>query len=325
MESHEHPRALLIAKAMRYLIALFIIISLNFLLPRLMPGDPVMNIIGEEAYYGSPEVLEELRAELGLDGPLYVQYGRYLVDIVRGDWGYSYLYRQPVLESTAMHLGWTLLLVLPAVLLGALIATVLGALAAWYRGSRRDAALSTGFLGAYAMPHYWLAMLALSIFSFQLGWFPLGKVSSGGSSGLPYLLDVGWHLVLPLAVLTVYKAAYDFLVVRNSLVSIYGEEYILMAQAKGLSPMAVLFKHALRNALAPLVTVTAIQFGMIMAGALLVEVVFSWPGMGTLIFDAIAARDYPVLQAAFLIIGVCVLAANLLADITCTWLDPRTR
>jgi peptide/nickel transport system permease protein len=178
---------------------------------------------------------------------------------------------------------------------------------------------------AYSMPHYWLAMLALFVFSFLLGWFPLGKATSGVTTDLPYLLDVGWHMVLPLAVVTLFKAAYDFLIVRSSIVSIYGEDYILMAQAKGLTSMAVLFKHALRNALAPLLTVTAIQFGMIFSGTLLIEVVFSWPGMGTLIYDAIGARDYPLLQAAFLIVAVCVLIANLAADILYPKLDPRTR
>jgi peptide/nickel transport system permease protein len=132
---------------------------------------------------------------------------------------------------------------------------------------------------------------------------------------LPYLLDVGWHMLLPLLVITAFKAAYDFLIVRNSVVSILGEDYILMAQAKGLSGKAVLFRHALRNALAPLVTVTAIQFGMVLSGALLIEVVFSWPGMGTLVFDAISARDYPLLQSAFFVIALCVLSANFIADV----------
>ena len=325
MERHQHPLATLLQKAVRYLVVLFVIASLNFLLPRLMPGDPVMNILGEEAFYGSTEVLEELKAELGLDGPLHVQYLRYLGNLCTGDWGYSYLYLRPVLESVSLHLRWTLALVLPSVVIGAFVAALLGALAAWYRNSRLDLGLSFSFLFAYSMPHYWLAMLVLFLFSFQLGWFPLGKVSSGVGSALPHLLDVGWHMVLPLGILALFKAAYDFLVVRNSVVSIYGEDYVLMAQAKGLSQMAVLFKHALRNALAPLVTVTAMQFGAVLSGALLVEVVFSWPGMGTLIYDAIGARDYPLLQAAFLIIAVCVLLANLLADLVYPWLDPRTR
>jgi peptide/nickel transport system permease protein len=310
---------------MRYVIALFVIVSLGFFLPRLMPGDPLMNIVGEEAYYTSGGALDELRADLGLDQPLVVQYGRYLAGLLTGDWGYSYLYLRPVFEAIALHLGWTLALMLPAVVLGAAAAAVLGGLAAWHRGSHTDFGLTGAFMLAYSMPHYWLAMLALFVFSFHLGWFPLGKATSGVASGLPYLLDVGWHMVLPLAVVTLFKAAYDFLIVRSSVVSIYGEDYILMAQAKGLTSMAVLFKHALRNALAPLLTVTAIQFGMIFSGTLLIEVVFSWPGMGTLIYDAIGARDYPLLQAAFLIVAVCVLIANFVADMLYPRLDPRTR
>ncbi len=304
---------------------MFIIMSLNFLLPRLMPGDPIMNILGEEAYYGSAQVLQELKAQHGLDQPLYTQYIRYFGSFFQGDWGYSFLCMRPVLEAVSLHLRWTLALVLPAIFLGALLAAVAGALAAWYRQSKLDVGLSAFFLFCYSMPTYWLAMLLLFIFGFQLGWFPLGKVTGGDASGLAYLLDVGWHMFLPVGLLVVSKAAYDFLVVRNSVVSIYGEDYVLMAQAKGLSQMAVLFKHALRNAMAPLVTVTAIQFGAILSGALMVEIVFSWPGMGTLIFEAIGARDYPVLQGAFFMIAVCMLTANYIADMIYVWLDPRTR
>ncbi len=324
MKRHEHPLSPIFSKVVRYSIVLLVIVSLNFLIPRLMPGDPIMNLLGEEAFYGSAEVLEELRVELGLDGPLYAQYIRYLGNLLTGDWGYSYLYMRPVLNSITLHLRWTLILVLPSIVIGASIAMIFGALAAWYRKSRLDVALSSIFLFAYSMPHFWLAMMLLFLFGFQLDWFPLGKVSGGGS-GLPYILDVGWHMVLPLAALTIFKASYDFLIVRSSVISIYGEDYILMAHAKGLSQMTVLFKHALRNALAPLVTVTAIQFGAILSGTLLIEVVFSWPGMGALIYEAIGARDYPLLQGAFFIIAVCMLIANLIADVLYTWLDPRTR
>ena len=322
---HEHPSAAIASRAARYLAALLIIVTLNFLLPRLMPGDPVMNIVGEEAYYGSGQALEQLRADLGLDQPLLLQYGRYLKGLMTGDWGYSYLYLRPVRDAILPHLGWTLALVLPAVILAALLAALLGGIAAWRRGSRVDIGLTGVHLFVYSMPHYWLAMLVLFVFSFRLGWFPLGRATSGAESGLPFLLDAAWHVALPLLVITAFKAAYDFLIVRSSVVSILGEDYILMAQAKGLSGTAVLFRHALRNALAPLVTVTAIQFGMVLSGALLVEVVFSWPGMGTLIFDAIGARDYPLLQSAFLVIALCVLAANFIADLLYPRLDPRVR
>jgi len=324
-QRHEHPSAAIGSRAARYLAALIIILVLNFLLPRLLPGDPLMNVMGEEAYYAAGGALDQLRSELGLDQPLAVQFGNYIRGLLSGDWGYSYLYLRPVRDAIALHLSWTLALVLPSVLIAALIATLIGGLAAWLRGSRTDITLSAMNLLLYSMPHYWLAMLLLFIFSFRLGWFPLGRATSGGLTGVPFFIDVLWHMVLPLAVITAFKAAYDFLIVRNSVTSILGEDYVLMAQAKGLSSMTVLFRHVLRNAMAPLLTVTALQFGMVLSGALLVEVVFSWPGMGTLIYDAIGARDYPLLQSAFFIIAVCVLVANFIADLLYPLLDPRTR
>ena len=312
-------------KAVRYVIVLFIIVSLNFFIPRWMPGDPLMNLIGEEAFYGSGEALEALRVKLGLDGPWYVQFARYLRNLFTGDWGYSYLYMRPVLQALAPHLRWTLLLVLPATLLGALIATFWGVLVAWRRKSRLDVGVSSLFLFIYSMPGFWLAMVVLFLFGFRLAWFPLGKVYSGERSGLALVLDMGWHMVLPLAVLTVSKASYDFLIVRNAVVAVLGEDYILTARAKGLPFHVVLYRHVLKNALAPLLTVTAIQFGTVLSGALLVEVVFSWPGMGSLIYAAIGARDYPLLQGAFFIIALCMLMANFVADLMYNWLDPRTR
>jgi peptide/nickel transport system permease protein len=319
------PTYLIRRKAVRYVFILFVIVSLNFFIPRWMPGDPLMNILGEEAYYGSGEVLDELRVQLGLDGPWHLQYARYLKGLFTGDWGYSFLYRRPVAQTLVKHLGWTLLLVLPATLLGALVAAVLGAVAAWYRKSRLDVGLSSFFLFVYSMPSFWLAMVVLFLFGFRLDWFPLGKVSSGGLSGMAFVLDVVWHMALPLTVLTLSKVAYDFLIVRNAVVAVRGEDYVLTAYAKGLPPEVILFRHILRNALAPLVTITAIQFGALLSGALLVEVVFSWPGMGSLIYAAIGARDYPLLQSAFFIIALCMLVANFVADVLCTWLDPKTR
>jgi len=325
VEKHVHPQAVVAVKTGRYLLVLLLIITFNFIIPRLMPGDPLLNIIGEEAYYGAGGALENLREDLGLDRPLIRQYFDYLGGVFTGDWGYSYLYMQPVLAAVAGHLGWSLILILPAIVLAALAGAFTGSLAAWRRKTRTDTFLTGSLLLAYSMPHYWLAMIMLFIFAFLLGWFPLGRAVSGGLEGFACFSDVMWHMVLPLGVLTLSKAAYDHLIVRSSVVSIIGEDYILTAQSRGVSAAVVLFKHGLRNALAPLVTVTAIQFGMLFSGAVMVEVVFSWPGMGTLIYEAIAARDYPLLQYAFFIITVCVLAANLLADLAYRWLDPRLR
>lgn len=312
-------------KMIRYALTFFVVLTLNFLLPRLMPGDPILNILGEEAFYTAPELVQELKAEFGLDRPLPEQYGRYLVNTLKGNWGFSYHYKQPVREVIFFRLHWTLVLLVPAIIFGALLAVFCGVVAGWKRNTRLDTGLSSFFLFLYAMPHYWLAMLAVLVFSFYLGIFPLGGVSSGNLTSWGYIFDILYHTFLPLAVLTLFKAAYDFLIVRNSVITVCGEDYILMARAKGLSTPVILFKHVLKNSLAPLVTVTALQFGFMVSGVLLVEIVFSWPGMGTMLYDALLARDYPLLQASFLIIAVCVLAANFLADLAYAWLDPRVR
>jgi peptide/nickel transport system permease protein len=312
-------------KVIRYALVLFVVTTLNFLIPRLMPGNPIINILGEEVYYLAPELVQELKAEFGLDRTLFEQYGRYLVNTVKGHWGFSYHYLQPVWEVILFRLRWTLVLLIPSIIFGALLAVFWGVVAGGKKNTRLDTGLTSLSLFLYAMPHYWLAMLAVLVFSCYLGIFPLGGVSSGNLTSWGYVFDVLRHAFLPLAVLTAFKAAYDFLIVRNSVISICGEDYILMARAKGLAAPVVLFKHILKNALAPLVTVTALQFGFMVSGVLLVEMVFSWPGMGTLLYDAVLARDYPLLQAGFFMVAVCVLVANFLADLTYAWLDPRLR
>jgi len=312
-------------KVIRYILVLFVVITLNFLIPRLMPGDPIINVLGEELYYMAPDLVQELKAEFGLDKPLFEQYGRYLVNTIKGNWGFSYHYMQPVFEVILFRLRWTLALLIPSIIFGALLAVFCGVIAGWKKNTWLDTGLSSLFLFIYAMPHYWLAMLAVLVFSFHLGLFPLGGVSSGNLTSWEHVFDVLHHAILPLVVLTVFKAAYDFLIVRNSVISICGEDYILMAQAKGLAKSVVLFKHILKNALAPLVTVTALQFGFMVSGVLLVEIIFSWPGMGTLLYDAVLSKDYPLLQACFFMVAICVLVANFLADLTYAWLDPRLR
>jgi peptide/nickel transport system permease protein len=311
-------------RLLRYVLVLLVIITINFLLPRVMPGDPLLTILGERASY-DPEHLAELRARMGLDGPLWQQYLRYLGDLARGDLGYSFTFTRPVSEVMVGRIGWTLLLILPSVILGAAIGLVLGALAGWRRSSRLDLLLTAGSMFFHSVPHYWVAMLTLTALAFWAGWFPLGKATSGYMEGLAYWQDVAWHLVLPLGVVTLFKAAYDFAIVRNSVVTTAGEEHVLAAQARGTSTSAILVHHVLRNSLAPLVTITALQFGTVFAGTLLVEVVFSWPGMGTLIYDAVSGRDYPLLQATFLLIAACVIAFNFIADLLYAWLDPRVR
>jgi peptide/nickel transport system permease protein len=309
-------------KATRYSLVLLAIATINFALPRLMPGDPLINLLGEYAVYDA-QAIAQARERLGIDGPLHEQYWRYLVDLVRGNWGYSFTFMRPIGEVLGRCLGWTLLLLVPSVFLGALLAVPLGTLAGWKRGTRADVGVTALALFVHSMPHYWLAMLVVMVFAFRLDLFPLGRAISGDAVALAYLANLLWHLTLPLAVVTLYKASYDIIIIRNSVIAVSGEDHVLAARARGVPLPVLLINHVVRNSLGPLVTVTALQLGNVFAGALLVEMVFSWPGMGTLIYDAVAGRDYPLLQASFLLIAVCVLLANFLADLAYAWLDPR--
>jgi len=288
------------SQALRYSISLFIIVTLIFLIPRMMPGDPFISLLGEEVYYRSPELVAELKAQFGLDRPLPEQYISYLQNLVQGNFGYSFHYSQPVWDVIAYKMKWTFVLLIPSVILGAILGIVMGAAAGWLRGSGMDTGITSLFLFLYSMPHYWLAMLFVLVFAFYLGLFPLSGITGGGLEGLEKLRDVLWHMTLPVSVLTLFGAAYNYFIMRSSVVQISSEGFVLTARAKGLMERDVLFRHVLRNAMLPLVTVIALDFGFMVSGALLVEIVFSWGGMGTLVYDAVLARDYPLLHAASL-------------------------
>jgi len=309
---------------MRYLMSLFLIITLIFLIPRMMPGDPFMSILGEEVYYKSPDLVKELKSQYGLDRPLPEQYLTYLKSMSQGDLGYSFHYMQPVRDVISFKLKWTLGILVPALILGALLGILAGSMAGW-KGGGLDSALTLGTLFVYSMPHYWLAMIAVMIFAFYLDLFPLSGITEGGLAGLEKLKDILWHMTLPMSVLTLFGATYNYFIMRSSVLQVSGEGFVLAARAKGLSERSVLLRHVLRNALLPLITVIALDFGFMVSGALLVEIVFSWGGMGTLIYDAVMARDYPLLHGSFLVTAVFVLAANFLADVLYAVFDPRLR
>jgi peptide/nickel transport system permease protein len=308
-----------VKKLARYLIALFVIFSLNFFIPRAMPGDPVTNLLGEEFVIDEAS-LAELRAELGLDRPLGVQYLRYWGDVFRLDLGRSYHYHDRVSRVIGARMPWTLLLVGLSTLLGAALGTFLGALSGWGRGSLRNRSSTLFFLTVYSTPPFFLCLLLLYVFGFRLGWFPLRGVYATGT-----LLDILRHFLLPTLALTLYLAARYFLIMRGSVIQEKGKHYVLYARAKGLFGREILYRHVFRNASLPIVTLLALDFGFIFSGALFVEIVFSLNGLGTLIYDALLARDYPVLQGIFLVITVMVVAANALADVAYPLIDPRVR
>lgn len=310
-------------KALRYGITLVIILTINFAIPRAMPGDPMINLLGEDAIRIDSQILDELRAQYGLDRPIQDQYIEYMLGAGRLDFGYSIHKNLKVTDLIYDRLFWTLVLIFPSIAIGGLLALILGAIAGFRHGSKVDRLLTGASIIMYSCPSFLFAMIIVTIFSFHLGWFPLGNISSGRTQGFAYLLDIGWHLFLPVAILAVFEAAYIFLIVRNSITQIMGEYFIFVAKAKGLSARVIELRHVMRNVLPQFISIMALNFGFMVSGALIIEIVFSLNGMGTLIYDAVMSRDYPVLQGAFVFLTIFVLAANFLADVLYGITDPR--
>lgn len=318
--------AYMAVKISRLFLALFIIITLNFAIPRFMPGDPLMMTLGPDAVALSGQDYALLEKQYGLDKSLPEQYINYLRSLGEGQLGFSYHYRRPVGELLRMHVWWTLALLFPALVISSLLAVVAGSIAGWRAGSVTDLALTLLSLLAYAVPQFLLAMIFLDIFGFRLGLFPLGGLQSGGGEGdLALLGDTLRHLALPVTVLTLSAAPAKFLLLRNSVSAARQEGYVVYARAKGIGQGRIVFTHILKNACLPLLTMIALNFGFIVSGALLVEIVFSINGMGSLIYEAATYRDYPVLQGCFLVLTFFVVGANALVDMLYSVIDPRVR
>ncbi|MFN2426836.1 MAG: ABC transporter permease [Candidatus Binatia bacterium] len=282
--------------------------SLVFLLLHVVPGDPVDVMLGESA---APAAREELRGRLGLDRPLAVQYAAYLADTVRGDLGESIRSGRPVARMVAERLPATAALAVAACVIAAAIGIPLGALAAFYRGSRVDRLALAVSLGAVATPSFWLGPMLVLLFSVQLGLLP---VAGGGSAS---------HLVLPALTLGAGMSGILVRMTRAALLETLSDDYVRTARAKGASPLRVLVQHALPNAATPLLSVLGLQLGAVLAGSVVTETIFAWPGLGRLVIEAIQARDYPVVQGAVLVIAITTVLANLVADLAQALVDPR--
>jgi peptide/nickel transport system permease protein len=308
-----------IKRASRYIMAMVIIFSLNFIIPRSMPGDPLTNLLGEDVVLTDSSVAE-LRSEMGLDRSWSQQYLDYWRGILHLDLGYSFHLHAPVSEIIFSRMKWTLLLALPSLILGAVLGTVLGALAGW-RSKSHGAKMQTAlFLSIYCTPPYFLSLLALYLLSFKLALFPLKGFYSTGSA-----MDIAHHLFLPIVVMTLFSLSRNYMIMRGSVLQEKSSLYAAYARAKGLYDYEILFRHIFKNALLPIITLLAMDFGFILSGALFIEIVFSMNGMGNLIYDALLSRDFPVLQGSFLVITIMVVSANLLADLLYSRLDPRVR
>lgn len=306
-------------RASRYAIAIVIIFTLNFVIPRAMPGDPLTNLLGEDVTLTDSSV-KELKSEMGLDKPLFDQYLDYWRGILHLDLGYSFHRHCPVAEIIAARMKWTLILAVPSLLAGGILGTILGALAGWRNANGRQRASTAFFLAIYCTPPYFLCLLALYLFSFKLDLFPLKGFYTTGSPA-----DIVYHLFLPVLAMTLFTLSRNFMIMRGSVLQEKSSLYAAFARAKGLYDTEILFRHVFKNAILPIITLLAMDFGFILSGALFVEIVFSMNGMGNLIYDALLSRDYPVLQGSFLIITLMVVSANLLADILYSRLDPRVR
>jgi peptide/nickel transport system permease protein len=319
-----------VQKTAQFLLTAWLVLTLNFLLPRLMPGNPLADLDNPQ---GSPIPLsQEARARIlayyGLNRPLLVQYQDYMLGLVSGDLGWSIYYNAPVSQVLAGRLRWTLGLVGVSTLLYLVLGVVLGAVSAWQRGSSLDRGLLVTAFAAGAFPAFFLAMLLIVLFGVKLRWLPLGGARSVALLEGPQLqraADVARHMILPVLALVLTNLVDVYYLTRNSLGQVLGEGYITVARAKGLPERTLLFRHALPNALLPIVTLAALRLGTVVMGAMLVEVTFAYPGIGLAIYEASVARDYPLLQGAFLVTMLSIMVANLLADSLYALLDPRVR
>jgi len=301
------------------------VVVVNFTLIHLAPGDPILALIGE--FQASPEFVQSVRQQFGLDRPLPMQLGLYLLNLLRGDFGFSFAFKQPVLLVILERVPATFLLMTAAILYATLCGALFGVISSRRQYSHTDNAFTLLSLIGYSMPVFWLGQILLILFSLQVSLFPAQGMESLRESytGIARGLDILHHLVLPAFTLGLGYLAVDVRFTRASMIEVMSQDYIRTARAKGLSERMVFYKHGLRNALIPLVTITGLNFGFLLAGAVLTETVFAWPGLGRLMYDSIYTRDYPVLMGMFVVISVAVIVVNLFTDILYSVLDPRIR
>ena len=316
------------------LVTVAVVLTFNFLLFRVLPGDPAKSGLHDPRL--NPAAVQALRVRFGTDKPILIdldggnpldtQFTAYLGALSRGDLGTSYAFRdRSVAELIWQALINTLWLVLPAQLLAILFGSILGLVAAWRRGRPVDVAALTFSLFMWSLPTFFLGIILLVAGANWLGLPTSGRITVGAhfETFIEQAVDIGSHLLLPTLTLTLVLLGEYMLIMRSSVLDVFGEDYIVTARAKGLSNYGVIRHHALRNAMLPMVTLIALNLGFTVSGAIQVEAVFSWPGLGALAVQAVADRDYPVLQGAFLVIALSVVVANLIAELVYGVLDPR--
>ncbi len=314
-----------------YFVALLVAATLNFIIPRAMPGDPVTMMFANASVQVTPERIAAMKELLGfVDGGLFVQYIAYMKNILSWELGTSIqFYPLSVNSLLGGAFGWSLFLAGSAVILSFSLGSVLGIFAAWKRGSKYDAFITPGMLIIQAVPQVVIAMMALFIFAIGLKWFPTGYAYTAGTlpdwTSWEFYKDLAYHAVLPLFCASIIQVGGFLVNMRNNMINLLAEDYITMAKGKGLSENRVVFNYAARNALLPSVTALSMSLGMAIGGQLIIEIIFNYPGLGTVLLNAIHARDYQVLQGQLIIMTLFMLSFNLIADMLYVVLDPRLR
>ncbi|CAM3548151.1 ABC transporter permease [Isoptericola cucumis] len=319
----------LLRKVLLYVFIAWAALTMNFLIPRLMPGDPVSLLVERLNGRIDPAAMSAIAESYGItDDPLLVQYLDYLGSLARGDLGLSIgLYPVPVADIVMGALPWTIGLVGTTTVISFVIGTALGVVLAWRRGKRTDLLLP-GLTFLNAVPYFWMALILVLVFAVNLGWFPVSQAYTPGlTPGLTpeFVGSVLYHAVLPAITIIIASFAGWVLSMRNMTVTVLGEDYVTMAEAKGLPRRMIRLDYAARNAILPSVTGFALSLGAVVGGSMLTEVIFNYPGVGYTLFQAVQNQDFPLMQGLFLIISLAVIAANLIADVVYVFLDPRTR
>jgi peptide/nickel transport system permease protein len=318
------PR-IIIAKALGSLATLAFVVVFNFFLFRVVSADPVATLFRGRNLTDAQR--DELTREFGLDGSQLEQFWAYLKQTLTLNFGRSYVTNQPVIEEIADKAGATIALVGISAVLSAVLGILIGVVAAWRRNSKADYAATTSTMTLYSMPDFWLGMLLLTAFAVAIPWFPVGGITDPTSTatGVEKLVDQAHHMALPAITLTLAYLGEYALVMRSSLIDTMREDYLVLARAKGLRDVMVRNRHAVPNALLPVVTLVAINFGFVLSGAIAVETIFSWPGLGLATYEALQGPDLPMLQGLFLVFSAAVILFNFIADLLYVALDPRVR
>lgn len=316
----------LIKRVFYTLIMFLMVITINFVIFRLMPGDPLAVVSRELG--NSPEAKAALRQAYGLDRPMIVQYLSYVKSMFLFDFGTSFYYKTPVWDVIRPKIVNSLILGVPSMILGVGIGIWGGVAAASRRGKHTDIAITSFTMVLYAVPTFWLGMILLMLFSVKLGWFPVnGMVTAGLSvaSRLQYVKDLALHMVVPCTTYALSMFGSYLLIMRSSMIDVMTEDFVLSARAKGLTERQVINRHVVPNALLPVTTIAATTFALLFTGAFSIEILFTWPGMGRLMVDAINSQDYPVLQASNYLIACSVIIMNFIVDVLYVYIDPRVR